>query len=605
MPEPTTTALLTASMAGVQKIAASITTYLTNAADEHIKLKKAEKLLRRITDRIIEIRKVKTILDLENEVDLGDFYTPQHVLFGDKRFLVATIDALPYQGNIVFTGVAGQGKSVFFRYLAARVPEDGKTLPLFIELRRLAHQNSLNDLIENELDVLGFSSTSLVFETLAEAGRIVLFLDAFDEIPVDKRSRFVANIEDICRKHRKLRVLITSRPNNGIESSPYFRVMAVDNLIKGEYHEIIRRIAGSQSNANAIIAGITQENCRIKNLLTTPLMVTLLVLRYKIDASIPDNEEAFYGDLFDLLARRHDKTKAGFERSRRTDATEPKLERIFSGVCFFSRMQEDVELSREQLATYAENSARFQSLKIDAENATLDVVDVTCLLLEEAGVFQFPHRTIQEFFAAKFLKNQPDEIRRKFYRKVIDNWESWHQILRFLEILDVYQFHKQFVLPNARKWLVGDLGGDPSSLKSRAKREKALERIFSDAMIIVFRTTGGNGEQNIHVLPHSIYGPGNQFFLMRKLVIANDITSYLHAILSQAVSVDDLVPIADRIQDDPAAKILHIKLGKLASDGRFPDLLRILEDAIEKCVDQFAKIHDDLIEVDSLGDVFN
>src|SRR5690606_33750327 len=119
------------------------------------------------------------------------------------------------------------------------------------------------------------------FDWFAENGRIVLFLDAYDEVPVDKQSRFVADIEDVCRMFPSLKVLITSRPNNGIESSPQFRVVALDNLRNDEYKQIVRKITGGTEISGKIIAGVENESCRIKHLLSTPLMVTLLVLRYK------------------------------------------------------------------------------------------------------------------------------------------------------------------------------------------------------------------------------------------------------------------------------------------------------------------------------------
>lgn len=605
MTEPfTTVAALTATMAGIRKIATSSVTYLGEIADEQWQIKKAENIIRNISERIIEIRKVKTILDLENEVELGDFYTPQHVRVGQRRLLVTSVGALPYDGNTVITGVAGQGKSVFFRYLATRLPEDGETLPIFIELRRLAHADSLEQLISKELEVLGFPSHPRIFGAFAETGRIVLFLDAFDEIPVDKQSKFVADIEDLCRKYRSLRVLITSRPNNGIESSPEFRSIQLDNLRHGEYQQIVRKLCDSDGAAASIIQGVDQDNCRIANLLTTPLMVTLLVLRYKVDASIPDNEEAFYGDLFDLLARRHDKTKAGFVRDRRTDATETKLERVFSGVCFLSLLSEDVEISRNELARFAEKSSEVQAIQIDAENAILDVVDITCLLLEEAGIFQFPHRTIQEFFAAKFLKDQPDETKRKFYKRFIEKWESWDQTFRFLEILDSYQFQKQFVLPNARLWLTGNVGGDPVRL-SQSKREVARQRIFSAGIIVLFRGPNGEGIQTNHIIPHSIFALNDQFFLLRKLPVAETLSTYLRDTLKGGIELEDLKPIASHVQEEESALVIHVPVSSLAEDNRFPELRLILSRFVDESIELFERAQGELRGVDSLGDLFS
>lgn len=63
---------------------------------------------------------------------------------------------------------------------------------------------------------------------------------------------------------------------------------------------------------------IAQSKSEIRGLLTTPLMLTLLVILYKTIQTIPETLPRFYEELFDVLFYRHDHSKPGFRRKRFT-----------------------------------------------------------------------------------------------------------------------------------------------------------------------------------------------------------------------------------------------------------------------------------------------
>lgn len=234
--------------------------------------------------------------------------------------------------------------------------ETGTVLPIFIELRKLVHAETLGELIKNELSILGFSSHRAVLEHLGTHGKLVFFLDAFDEIPQGKQGRTISEIEELVRRYPDSRLFVSSRPNSGVEASSFLRLLEMSYLQSEEYVQLIRKMTDSAADAARIIEGVESSECRIKHLLDTPLMVALLVLRYRIDATIPENEEAFFGDLFDLLLRRHDRSKAGYERPRKSGATDSKLGRFFEGVCFLSLAAQRAEMHRDEVVRFGEKS---------------------------------------------------------------------------------------------------------------------------------------------------------------------------------------------------------------------------------------------------------
>ncbi len=61
--------------------------------------------------KIEHVRLVKTILQLDKEVDLATFYHPTRIEQGRESVPVADVDRFPESGNILVSGTVGQGKS--------------------------------------------------------------------------------------------------------------------------------------------------------------------------------------------------------------------------------------------------------------------------------------------------------------------------------------------------------------------------------------------------------------------------------------------------------------------------------------------------------------
>lgn len=101
------------------------------------------KLQSGLTSRLKDISSIKTLLYLESAVVLTDFYSPQHLyLPGKNRQRVNTPSDLDDFDRLIVAGVAGQGKSVLFRYLAIQ-DVIAKRLPIFCELRYFTDHGSL------------------------------------------------------------------------------------------------------------------------------------------------------------------------------------------------------------------------------------------------------------------------------------------------------------------------------------------------------------------------------------------------------------------------------------------------------------------------------
>lgn len=317
----------------------------------------------------------------------------------------------------------------------------------------MRHGQSLLSLVIEELKALGFTMDEKLFEVFAAKGRIILCLDAFDEVKEELKHDLLSEIELLSRKFEELRIAVTSRPNHGISTSPLFRVFHLSPLEDREYEQVITRLAHDELTAKAIIQGIRKDAAQVARLLTAPLMVALLLIRYRIDQSLPHNDASFYEALFSILLQRHDKSKGGYVRPRKAKLSDTNLEQFFNALCYVTSKAGETSFPRGQLSKHGIKALEVAGHTADVDSVISDIMDITCLIVADGDECRFIHKSVQEYHAAVFVRDQPEDSCIAFYKAMETRWKSWAQELRFLSVIDHYRFLKHFHIPQLRRLL--------------------------------------------------------------------------------------------------------------------------------------------------------
>ncbi len=448
-----------------------------------IKRRSVTKKLPELVNRIQSVRFVKTLWQLDKPVDVESFYCASKVLIPGSRGTKKrkTIDTAAHLGalsNVVIRGIAGQGKSILLRHMCIREFEAGRRLPVFIELRRIQKGESLLDHISRYLDILGIPVDLDLFKVLSRSGKLVFFLDAFDEIQQTQESSVLNQLEHLVASSPNSQFIVTSRPHSSIEVSPLFTVVTLDDLSETECCRIIRKLSDTPKSATALINAIKAHKGNIAGLLCTPLLVTLLIISYKSFQKLPERLSEFYESIFTILLQRHDGTKPGFIRPRRCSINDNQYRSIFNAFCFESKKFTGYSMTYEQVYGLVEK-AMHDATKVteDPDKYLKDIAKVTCLLLEEGNEYRFMHRSVQEYYAASFVRSRPETIAKGFYdacMKPYPNWSNWEQELAFLTDIDTYRYAKYYLIPLCHRWLKIDddqylLNGLPPMTQSRAR----------------------------------------------------------------------------------------------------------------------------------------
>jgi hypothetical protein len=412
--------------------------------------------------KVRQIRKVKTLFSMDRAIDLDTFYVPPKVLIDGSRVTISRLSDIPFEGNVIFLGTVGLGKSTFLRYLACAEASLGKTIPLFIELRKHTESPSFTAFLASQADEYGLRVNSTGMESLLKSGRFILFLDGFDEVPFDKRNTLLRELERVSNLYPATRIVLSSRPDTEAEASGCFRTVPLAELEGKEYAKLINKLLPNRRNASTLIGvfengklpmgdGVFTPPLFVTRLLTTPMMVTLVVIQYKLHGTVPRTISGLFQGLFSLILLQQDRTKTGFRRPRNSTLSDDELRGVFDAFCFFLLRQGISCMGRQQAVSLIEQHCKDVAIPCNPANVLDDIKQCTCLLAEEGGTIFIIHKSVQEFHAAHYVKMQPDDVATKFYNSMLLKWPSWKSVLCFLEEIDKSRFIKLFAIPDAAR----------------------------------------------------------------------------------------------------------------------------------------------------------
>ncbi|MDP1615220.1 MAG: NACHT domain-containing protein [Methylococcales bacterium] len=409
---------------------------------------KSDRNINALYKKVSSIQNVKTIWQVDKEINIKKFYYPSKLIIDDNTETISQIKKIPSETNVVIQGTVGQGKSIFLRYLCSQELRTGSKVPIFFELRKVQKEKTLKHHLSIVLDSWGFEINDELFDFLADSGKFIFLLDGFDEIDPSIVGNIVNELEFFSEKYPNLQILVTSRPDSGIEKSAYFRVYNLAPLKRQDYEGVLKKLINNEEQEQNILKALNNSSTQINALLTTPLMMTLLVLVYKAEQKIPEQFSEFYGNLFQTLLLRHDKSKPGYVRAKNCPINERKLQEIFEAFCFLASKESLTTLNLEKIHELANNAIQNTKIECDASSFIKDISKIACLVIEEGFDYHFIHKSVREYHAANFIKRRPDEFVIKFYQAMLEGkWDDWYQELNFLSQVDEYRFTKYFLIP--------------------------------------------------------------------------------------------------------------------------------------------------------------
>ncbi len=402
---------------------------------------------------------VKTLLHRTEEVNLFEVYYPLKIIKSSGRRKIAELESVFNKSNCVtIIGDAGSGKSTLFKYLFAKAVQTTNDIPIFIELRKFnSLDKSLIGLIEEIIFGNSICTNMNILERMLKEGKFIFFLDGFDELNSEKKSRIVNEIMDFTTIHKRNKYILSTRPFSNIEMLPMFSNFTVAPLVKADYEEFIKQQAPREL-ADSIIESINEaQNQNLTNFFKNPLLFTLYILTFQSYPKIPKTKSTFYQRVIDVLITEHDSlSKLGYTREWCTGLNHDEYIttlRIFS---FLSYFEGQYNFSKDYIYETTSKLSKMDLIpKFSSNDFLYDMSVNLALWIEDAGFYSFTHRSIQEYFAALYVKSFSSEKKSAVYGRIIKAFDTTHyresnNFLSICEEIDEIDFYKYLVMPILR-----------------------------------------------------------------------------------------------------------------------------------------------------------
>ncbi|ATW49825.1 ATP-binding protein [Streptomyces peucetius subsp. caesius ATCC 27952] len=365
------------------------------------------------------------------------------------------IDALlASRPRILLRGEAGAGKTTLVWWLAAhaaagtlgpQLAELNGLVPFVIPLRTLRARGGtfpspagLPDVADMAVDRAPDGWAGRVLK----AGRALLLVDGLDEVPQPDREEAHQWLSRLLRRYPATRCIATVRPlavepdwlkSQGFEELRLLPMRDADvQAFVTAWHRAARLEGDDREDLPALERDLTQQfaqNPALRDLAGTPLLCAVICALNRLrQGFLPETRWALYRSALEMLLGQRDKRRR-IGTPEGITMTVEEHQQLLQRIAVWLVRGGQTEFTRGQALRQLESAlagmpqVRAQS---DAAGILIHLLNRSGLLQERAdGVYQFAHRTFQDFLAAKeFVEG--DHL-NELLRHAPD--QQWHDVL--------------------------------------------------------------------------------------------------------------------------------------------------------------------------------
>ena len=334
--------------------------------------------------------------------------------------------------RIIISGSGGLGKSMMMRHLTRKACDDysrTKMIPFFVVLRNYDEEKDLANFIYNStLSLHGMTLEE--FKQILTNGKAIILFDGMDEIQSNKQRAFEIAMEDFTDRYSGNMFIISTRRFKTFEALSRFTFVSLMPLKIEQSEKLIQNLDFDSTKKEAFLKQLKNKLYRThKDFASNPLLLSILLLTFNVNAEIPFKMHVFYSKAYEALATRHDSNKGGFIREYRTHLTPDRFREYFTRFCALSYFDEKYEFDKEQYYVLFEKMKQQVGEEYEKFTATEfldDLLAAVCVLYEEENKYHFVHRSFQEYFTACFLCRTDNNL---YYPNVCNFFNSDRETL--------------------------------------------------------------------------------------------------------------------------------------------------------------------------------
>lgn len=405
-----------------------------------------EELRKKIQQSIQERCGTMRVLDMSQPIGLNDIYTNVNILekitgrrrkeivellkdsssedlerFGlgritDKR--VPGLNTVEKYTNLIIFGKPGAGKTTFLKYVAIQCIEgnfQADRVPIFVTLKDFAeapHKPNLLEYLTEQFS--GYSDTNTFdatyFQKVINHGKTLVLLDGLDEVREKDSARVLKQIRYLSNVFRGNHFIITCRIAALEYTFEKFTEVEVADFDDQQISIFATNWFKNKAVKSESFLRRLRENNRIRQLATSPLLLTLLCLAFEESGAFPTNRSELYKEGLDTLLKRWD-AKRGIERDQGyKNLCVQRKEDLLSKIAFNTFDQFDYFFTQKAAEQYITDYIRNlpdantdkEALQLESEVVLHSIESQHGLLVQRAkGIYSFSHLTFHEYFTAR------------------------------------------------------------------------------------------------------------------------------------------------------------------------------------------------------------
>ncbi|MCF8292931.1 MAG: hypothetical protein K9I70_03880 [Chitinophagaceae bacterium] len=330
------------------------------------------------------------------ESDEEDTEEEQEVREGTIDNLRKTIK----ERKMILLGDVGMGKSTTLLFLhlqdaQAALLDNKKNIPVYLELKNLTDKDSILGKIKSKLKL-----DSAIFDDLLNKGRLNIFLDGLNEIEKNIKVSVFNQINNLLEEYPKNFFLFTGRPQHysrEFDNNLSKRKIPVFTLQKMGDKQIDDFITKNGKTVKDYLLGEINANERLKRIIQTPLMLTMLIAVVLKEGKIPNEKGKIIRAFMHSLYLREQKQIIDFD-----------IELFHLLLCYLGFQTRDLTgsnsgLDRDEYIIPLLEQRKVQlGVPINLLDFLRKAIDLN-ILVNDNNQYSFSHELYQEYYAAEFL----------------------------------------------------------------------------------------------------------------------------------------------------------------------------------------------------------
>ena len=366
------------------------------------------------------------------------------------------IEAVEKYKRVIILGQPGAGKTTFLKHLAIQCNKSEfkkELVPIFISLKDFAEADSKPSLLEYiaQKNFHCYSSVAsattqqdllVYFSQVFEAGRSLVLLDGLDEVRAEEHDRVVKAISVFSERFRKNYFVLTCRIAAWEYTFEKFTEIEVSPFDEQQIDSFSKNWFRNEETIVCRFAEYMTKNPQVKEMATSPLLLTLLCLAFEESGECLGTRAELYKEGIDALLRKWDAKRGIYRDQVYKRLSHQRKEDLLSYIAIqtfengpFIKKAIAQEYIKEYISNLPDSNLEPEELQFDTEAILYSIEAQHGLLVEQAkGIYSFSHFSFHEYFAARGITSNSrrseakleDRLKDELIPKLKD--EKWREV---------------------------------------------------------------------------------------------------------------------------------------------------------------------------------